>query len=243
MLLQPKAWDVLTKEEKMEILALFPDETYILDAGTENARPNLELLRNNDNFRRDCARYRENIELGRHDEEWLSQAWAAHEKHKRGDFNEHLEQKFEDDWEIEIPEEHRLKRSYPSIVSVSSGVRRVSGYSTTSEQHSDSSPAVPRKILEKLSLAGNWPTAEPDSAQDGSPVTLKRKRGSTKDDDDDDADELARPPRMAADSPRVEEFDQSEEKAAEKAEDEEMPRTEGSPAGKSNSKAGEAKST
>ena len=247
MLLQPKAWDVLTKEERAEILALFPDETHVLNAGTESARPNIESLQNDDNFRRDCARYRENIELGRHDEEWLNQAWAAHEKHKRGDFGEHLEQQFEEDWEIEIPEEHRLKRSRPSIDSARSDVRRVSGYSTASEQHSDSSPAVPRKILEKLSLAGNSPTAEPNLAQDSSPITLKRKRGSVRDDDgDDDADELARRPKVAAESPCAEESVQPAEKAAERVEKvedyEEMRQVEG-PTSMDNFKAEVATST
>ncbi len=60
-------------------------------------------LRNDDNFRYDCARYCENIELGRHDEEWLSQAWTAHEKHKRGDFDEFLRDQFEENWGIKLP--------------------------------------------------------------------------------------------------------------------------------------------
>lgn len=103
ILLLPGAWDVLTKEEKQDVLARLPDETHILDAGTENARPNLESMRNDDNFRHDCARYCENIALGRHDEEWLIQAWAAHEKHKRGDFNQFLRSQVEEEWGIELP--------------------------------------------------------------------------------------------------------------------------------------------
>ncbi|KAK4156479.1 Asx homology domain-containing protein [Chaetomidium leptoderma] len=103
LLLHPQAWDVLTQEEKQDVLSFFPDDTHILDAGTPDARPNLVSLRNDDNFRNDCARYSENIELGRHDDEWLSQAWTAHEKHKRGDFNEFLRDTFEEDWETELP--------------------------------------------------------------------------------------------------------------------------------------------
>jgi hypothetical protein len=111
ILLHPDAWDILTQEEKQEVLAKFPDDTHILEAGTPNARPNLVSLRNDDNFRHDCARYCENIELGRHDEEWLSQAWAAHEKHKRGDFDTFLRDQFEEDWGTELPEKSNLTNS------------------------------------------------------------------------------------------------------------------------------------
>lgn len=107
ILLLPGAWDVLTQEEKRDVLAKFPDETHILDAGTPNARPNLQSMRNDDNFRHDCARYCENIELGRHDEEWLSQAWTAHEKHRRGDFDAFLRSQFEGEWGVELPDNDR----------------------------------------------------------------------------------------------------------------------------------------
>ncbi|AEO62838.1 uncharacterized protein THITE_2107538 [Thermothielavioides terrestris NRRL 8126] len=106
ILLLPGAWDVLTQEEKQSVLAKFPDETHILDAGTPNARPNTASLRNDDNFRHDCAAYCENIKLGRHDEEWLRQAWTAHEKHKRGDHDAFLRMKFETDWNVELPQDN-----------------------------------------------------------------------------------------------------------------------------------------
>lgn len=91
------------------MLSFFPDDTHILNAGTPDARPNPVSLRNDDNFRNDCARYSENIELGRHDDEWLSQAWTAHEKHKRGDFNDFLRDTFEEDWETELPGANRAE--------------------------------------------------------------------------------------------------------------------------------------
>ncbi|KAH6640913.1 Asx homology domain-containing protein [Chaetomium tenue] len=109
ILLHPLAWDILTPEEKQDVLAKFPDETHLLDAGTQDARPNPASLRNDDNFRYDCARYCENIQLGRHDEEWLSQAWVAHEKHKRGDYDQFLRERFEDEWETKLPAEHKTK--------------------------------------------------------------------------------------------------------------------------------------
>ncbi|KAK0635289.1 Asx homology domain-containing protein [Bombardia bombarda] len=110
LLLLPQAWDILTPAEKMDILARFPDDTHILDAGTTNARPNVLSLRNDDSFRNDCSRYCENIGHGRHDDAWLQEAWVAHEKHRRGDFNDYLDQKFEDDWNVDLPEEHRAQR-------------------------------------------------------------------------------------------------------------------------------------
>ncbi|KAH6850789.1 Asx homology domain-containing protein [Chaetomium sp. MPI-CAGE-AT-0009] len=111
ILLHPLAWDILTPEEKQDVLAKFPDETHILDAGTQDARPNPVSLRNDDNFRYDCARYCENIQLGRHDEEWLSQAWVAHEKHKRGDYDQFLRDRFEEDWETKLPAESKPEDS------------------------------------------------------------------------------------------------------------------------------------
>jgi hypothetical protein len=96
------------------VLAKFPDETHISDAGTPNARPNLMSLRNDDNFRHDCARYCENIELGRHDEEWLSQAWVAHEKHKRGDFDRFLRDQFQEEWDTELPKERKVQSPEPA---------------------------------------------------------------------------------------------------------------------------------
>lgn len=103
-MLLPQAWDVLTPEERKDILAKFPDDGHILNAGTEDARPDLVSLRNNDHFRYDCARYLENIERGRHDEHWLQEAWVAHEKHKRGDYDDFLRKEFENDWATKIPE-------------------------------------------------------------------------------------------------------------------------------------------
>ena len=105
ILLHPRAWDVLDRDEQREILAFFPDNTHILDAGTEKARPDANSLRNDNNFRHDCARYSENIELGKHDPDWLRDAWAAHIKRNRGDYDEHLVRQFEKDWGVQLPEE------------------------------------------------------------------------------------------------------------------------------------------
>lgn len=105
------AWDALEKEERAEILALFPDSQHIVGTGSEDACPDFASLMNDDSFRYDCAAYTENIAQGRHDPEWLAQAWAAHERRKMGDFDEYLDNKFKDDWNVELPPELKTKRS------------------------------------------------------------------------------------------------------------------------------------
>lgn len=101
----PIAWSCLDAEEQKEILALCPDPRHIVTEADGAARPNMESLMNDDSFRYDCAAYTENLVQGRHDPEWLAQAWAAHERRKAGDFKDFLRTKFEKDWEVEIPGE------------------------------------------------------------------------------------------------------------------------------------------
>ncbi|KAI8291199.1 histone acetylation protein 2 [Colletotrichum sp. SAR11_57] len=114
ILCQPAAWDILTPAERAEIIALFPAGTRILDEGTENARPDLDALRNDNNFRHDCATYTDNIAQGKHDPEWLEQAWAARERRRMGDFDDYLVQKFEDEWSCELPEDFKPRRDAPA---------------------------------------------------------------------------------------------------------------------------------
>jgi hypothetical protein len=107
------AWDVLDQEEKAEILALFPDNQHILKADTHDARPDFASLRNDDSFRYDCAAYTEHLGQGRHDPEWLEMAWSAHQRRRIGDFDEYLETKFNEDWDVELPPEMKSSRGLP----------------------------------------------------------------------------------------------------------------------------------
>lgn len=104
------AWDVLDPSDKAEIIALFPDKDHIVLDDGEEARPDLASLMNDDAFRHDCATYTEHLAQGRFDPEWLACAWAAHEQRKAGDFDEHLINKFEDDWQVELPEDFKPRR-------------------------------------------------------------------------------------------------------------------------------------
>ncbi|KAF4334497.1 hypothetical protein FBEOM_11676 [Fusarium beomiforme] len=122
ILSNPMAWDILDKEEKTEILALFPDSQHILSAGTEDACPDFASLMNDDSFRYDCAAYTENIAQGRHDPEWLVHAWAAHERRKMGDFDEFLDNRFKDEWGVELPLELKTKRG-PAISKAASDTK------------------------------------------------------------------------------------------------------------------------
>ncbi|OAA75844.1 hypothetical protein LEL_07832 [Akanthomyces lecanii RCEF 1005] len=110
ILTNPLAWSSLDADDHAEILAHFPDQRHILTADDGAARPNMESLMNDDSFRYDCAAYTESLVQGRHDPEWLAQAWAAHERRKAGDFKDFLRAKFESDWEVTLPPEQEAER-------------------------------------------------------------------------------------------------------------------------------------
>ncbi|KAM0285170.1 hypothetical protein ACHAQH_001599 [Verticillium albo-atrum] len=109
MLSTPAAWEVLTQAERTEIIALLPAGTPILDAGTPEARPDMVSLASDDSFRHDCAMYAENLGDGKHDPQWLEDAWSAHDERAAGEYEEYLEQHFEEEWGVELPVE--MKRS------------------------------------------------------------------------------------------------------------------------------------
>lgn len=97
----------MTAEDKREILGLFPDDTHILGAGTPDARPNLESLKNDDNFRHDAEQYLSNLGKGMHDLTWLKDAWTAHHRRAAGDFDAYYIRKLEIDWNTTIPDEYK----------------------------------------------------------------------------------------------------------------------------------------
>lgn len=110
ILANPLAWSALDRRAKDEILSLFPDKQHVVDADTAEARPDFARLMSDDSFRNDCAAYTENLEAGRHDAGWLAEAWAAHGRRKAGDFDGHLDAKFEDEWEVALPAELKARR-------------------------------------------------------------------------------------------------------------------------------------
>lgn len=113
LLLHPEAWDVLSDEDKKEILELFPDTRHILNPDTPEARPNVLSLQNDDNFRHDTEEYVSNLKAGMHDPVWLQDAWAAHEARAAGQFDEYYIRKLEVDWKTTIPDEMKPKHLRP----------------------------------------------------------------------------------------------------------------------------------
>ncbi|KAI2633848.1 Asx homology domain-containing protein [Xylaria nigripes] len=105
ILCNPKAWDILTREETEQILAKFPDDAEILNPGTPNARPNIAALLNNNNFRHDVARYQEGLSKGFHDADWIRQAQAAHRSRQQGLFDDFMAVDFEEKWEMPMPKQ------------------------------------------------------------------------------------------------------------------------------------------
>ncbi|KAI0119940.1 Asx homology domain-containing protein [Nemania sp. FL0031] len=105
LLCSPKAWEILTKGEREQILAKFPDDAEILDHGTPNARPDIAALRNNNNFRHDVVRYQEGLSKGFHDPEWIQQAQAAHRSRQLGFYDEFKASDFEERWDMPMPQQ------------------------------------------------------------------------------------------------------------------------------------------
>ncbi|KAM7202777.1 Asx homology domain containing protein [Naviculisporaceae sp. PSN 640] len=169
LLLLPEAWDILTPEEKQDILALFPEDTAILNEGTEDARPDTTALKNSDHFRYDCARYTDNIKEGFHDEDWLLEAWVAHDRHKRGEFDRYLRETFESEWDVELPREG----------SASSQERSSEERASTqpnSEFHLRSSDSLLRLMRE----GGLWPSSnDRPTPQGGSSSNIDRAGSSS----------------------------------------------------------------
>ncbi|KAG9252320.1 Asx homology domain-containing protein [Emericellopsis atlantica] len=114
LLSNPKAWDCLDAIEKAEIVALFPDQEAVIHRESGEARPDFSVLRNDNTFRLDCATYVDNVAQGRFDPDWLTSAWAAHERRKIGDFDQYLIDKFEEDWATELPDEFKPVRAQQS---------------------------------------------------------------------------------------------------------------------------------
>lgn len=89
------------------MLSLFPSSQHILDPDTDQSRPDIASLKNDDNFRHDCARYQTNLQGGFHDKAWLAEAFEAHELRKNGFFDQFIGEAFETDWNIQLPDEYK----------------------------------------------------------------------------------------------------------------------------------------
>jgi hypothetical protein len=103
LLCQPEAWDALDPEEQQEMLSLLPPSAVVVDG-----RPDIPSLKNDNNFRHDCARYRSDLEAGFYNKQWLEEAFEAHAMRTEGFFDTYVLDTFESSWGVQVPEE--LKR-------------------------------------------------------------------------------------------------------------------------------------
>ncbi|KAK0739222.1 hypothetical protein B0T21DRAFT_139129 [Apiosordaria backusii] len=94
LLSEPEAWSCLDAADQQAILAKLPASHRLGGA------PDIEALKNDDDFRNDCTRYCEYIGAGRLTEPWLKKAWTAHYKAVRGDFKEDLQTAFDELYEV-----------------------------------------------------------------------------------------------------------------------------------------------
>ncbi|KAI0969715.1 Asx homology domain-containing protein [Xylaria arbuscula] len=104
LLCSPMAWDVLSPEEREQVLSKFPDDTMILDSGTVDARPDIGALLNSNNFRNDVTRYQEGLGKGYHDPEWIQQAQAAHRSREAGLYDDYMAADFQEKWDMPMPQ-------------------------------------------------------------------------------------------------------------------------------------------
>ncbi|KAI8950833.1 hypothetical protein F4801DRAFT_547760 [Xylaria longipes] len=159
LLCNPRAWDILTREEREKIIARFPDDAEILDPDTPNARPDIAALRNNDNFRHDVARYQEGLSKGFHDPEWIQQAQTAHRQRELGFYDEFMAADFVKKWDMPMPKQPHAGselngNSSPQVVHTSN--RNVNGIPI------ESGMTVPFNVME-YQCQGTYGTPEPRS--------------------------------------------------------------------------------
>ncbi|TGJ83870.1 hypothetical protein E0Z10_g4875 [Xylaria hypoxylon] len=140
LLCSPRAWDILTCEEKEQILAKFPDNAEILDHGTPNARPDIAALLNNNNFRHDVARYQDGVSKGFHDPEWIQQAQSAHRSREMGVYDGFMADDFEERWEVPMPKHSRSESKVDG-----NGSRQVDD---DSEEQANRASIEPKTIVE-----------------------------------------------------------------------------------------------
>ncbi|KAJ3527360.1 hypothetical protein NM208_g10741 [Fusarium decemcellulare] len=196
ILSNPMAWDVLDQDERAEILALFPDDQHIQGSTAEDRRPNFASLMNDDSFRYDCAAYTDNIAQGRHDPDWLASAWAAHERRKAGDFDEYLDNKFRDEWEVELPPELQTRRE-PAVSRSDSDAKMEGTQAAETGDHKSTDTPMEDVAMDQQSdpqkeNGADEPQVENPEQKEQKVVTIGQLRGSRMDIDGENAeDELA----------------------------------------------------
>ncbi|KIH95118.1 hypothetical protein SPBR_03475 [Sporothrix brasiliensis 5110] len=181
LLCQPAAWDALDADEKRGVLARLPPGAVVLDRDTpELARPDVAALKNDNNFRHDCARYRSDLAAGFYDKQWLEEAFEAHAMRSTGLFDAYVLDAFESSWGVTVPDELRPEAHRAKKVDESANV-----VPSTSLKRSRRAPAQPVKTetTAETNTSNNSPNRQKqpsvdtpmDSVEDASAVPAKRK--------------------------------------------------------------------
>ncbi|RMJ25477.1 hypothetical protein PHISP_03669 [Aspergillus sp. HF37] len=104
ILANPEAWDCLEEDEKKQILHLLPEHTHPT-ADTAATEPDAiipalpqEFLRYSNNWRDGVRQLQVDLECGRYDPEWLSQADEAMKQRADGKFDKWKNKEFEEFW-------------------------------------------------------------------------------------------------------------------------------------------------
>lgn len=104
ILANQEAWDCLEEDEKKQILNLLPEHTHPtadLSANDSDAKiPPLpqDFLRYSNNWRGGVRQFQVDLECGRYDPEWLSQADEAMMERADGKFDNWKDKEFEQFW-------------------------------------------------------------------------------------------------------------------------------------------------
>lgn len=153
------AWDILTDEEKGQILSKFPSRTTITDPDTPDTRPNVAALLNNNNFRNDVTRYQEGLSKGCHEPAWIQEAQAAHKARAVGCYDDFLATHFEEQWGMPISELPQATNS---------------ALSEADEQDNDASESidVPEKATNRYPRANGTSKHESPDSPDATPTGL-----------------------------------------------------------------------
>ncbi|KAI1310152.1 Asx homology domain-containing protein [Xylaria venustula] len=173
LLCSPMAWDILSPEEREQVLSKFPDDTMILDPGTSDARPDIAALLNSNNFRNDVIRYQEGLGKGYHDPEWIQQAQAAHRSREAGVYDDFMAADFQEKWDM------------PMLQKLQSGSETSGSYSRqadTASEEQENSPPIESKAIVPSDEAGTNHQGVSDAYKDlspGFPRTMSVENGVT----------------------------------------------------------------
>ena len=92
--LSPLAWENLTEAQRKDLKAKFPPHVTLDDSG----KPSFEFLKYDMNWQSDLRCFKENLEDGRYEQEWLEEAHQAMKDRADGKFDAWKLEQYEEFW-------------------------------------------------------------------------------------------------------------------------------------------------